>query len=306
MVFARIGLFVALMIFVGGLESVCAQVSLAPEDAERLLAEKVDPTYPTIARMMKLQGSVKLEITVSAAGEVTAARMLTGDAALKTAALDAAKKRRYKPYVLGGAAVPFTTNIEIRFSLGIPQEQYELDRRIGEQFFKEESLCRELVRKKQWSEAEVSCRRTISLARQFPYERELEKFGAYELFGMALVGLKRYRDAIESYNHALDAVRTKLTEQDAELGRLYGDIAIAYHFLNDLDRAREFYRLAEKTYRLAHANIGKGDVDEEIERMKQGYLKSLKNLLKLHLQAAEEAGDSAEAEKIRASIQELS
>jgi Tetratricopeptide repeat len=44
-----------------------------------------------------------------------------------------------------------------------------------------------------------------------------------------LLRQKRYQEAIDYYNRALKAVSAKLGENDAELGRLWGDLAIAHH-----------------------------------------------------------------------------
>ena len=295
----------ALLLLICGAGSVCAQVRLGTEDADRLLIEKVDPTYPAMAKIMKLQGAAKVELTVSETGNVTAAKLVSGDVVFKMAALEAAKKRKYRPYTSHGKPVSFVTTIEFQFSLGIPIDKYKLDHKISEQFFKEEHQCRDLIRTQRWKEAETSCRAAIALANQFPYERELEKSGAYELFGMTMVGQKRFREAIESYNHALDVIRTRLTEKDAEVGQLYGHIAIAYHLLGDLNKARESYRKAENIYQVADANIGQGNSDEEIERTKQGYMRTLKNLLKLHLTAAEDAGATAEVDELKALMKRL-
>src|ERR1700693_3379904 len=92
---------VILLIILGcGLESAYAQVRLAPEDADRLLLEKAEPIYPAMAKIMKLQDTVNVEITVSDTGSVTGAKLLRGDVVFKISALEAAKKRKYKPYPL--------------------------------------------------------------------------------------------------------------------------------------------------------------------------------------------------------------
>ena len=122
--------------------------------------------------------------------------------------------------------------------------------------------------------------------------------GAYEMFGHALRGQKRYREALAYYERAHAAVRSRLTEKDAELGRLYGDMAITHHLLRDLDEARELYRKAEKIFQTAHASIGGDDSDEEVDLIRQSYMRSLKQLLEYHLIAAEDAGAAAEAEEV--------
>lgn len=159
--------------------------------------------------------------------------------------------------------------------------------------------CRELAKSQDLKEAENACGVVLSIAVQLDEDRYLEKMRANEFLGHVLLRQKRYPDAIEYYNRALIVVGTRLTEKDAELGRLWGDLAIAYHLMRDLGRARELYKKAERIYQTAYSTFGDGDSDEFVQRIKEGYLKALKTLLEYHLSAAEDAGAISEAEDIR-------
>lgn len=292
-----------LTFFVVGVGQIRSQVRLSPEDAGKLAVEKPEPAYPAVARMLKLQETVQVEIAVSEAGLVVSATMTKGSAAFKVAAQETAKRWKYKPHLIDGKPAPFVTTIDIAFSLGVPQDEYERDRAVGDKYFKASDKCNGLVRGQKWEEAEAACKVAVELASQFPSGRELEKSGAYQFFGHVLRGQKRYREALEYYHRALDAVRAKLTEKNAELAQLYGDVAITQHLLRDLDKAREFYRKAENVYRLAHANIlSDGDPDEETIKMTQGYMRALRRLLEYHLIAAEDAGAATEVEEIKKSL----
>ncbi|HJR05719.1 MAG TPA: tetratricopeptide repeat protein [Pyrinomonadaceae bacterium] len=129
--------------------------------------------------------------------------------------------------------------------------------------------------------------------------------GAYEHVGESLAGQKRYADAISYYSRALEVSRPRLNDANAEVGQLYGRIALAYHMMRDLDKAREFYRKATRTYQTAYSNIKEEEVVEEGLAMKRGYLKILKSILEFHLIAAEQAGATAEAEEIKKQIASL-
>jgi tetratricopeptide (TPR) repeat protein len=133
----------------------------------------------------------------------------------------------------------------------------------------------------------------------------LEKMVAYEMFGHVLMGQNRYGEALDYYTRALDFVRPVIKETDAELARLYGDIAVAHHGLRDLDKAREMYRKSERSFQLAYENIGKGDAGDESDNLKQQYLKSLKRILGFHLIAAEQAGLASEVEEVRKLLADL-
>lgn len=275
-----------------------SQIRLRPEDADKLLMEKPEPKYPAIAKLLKLQETVSVDATVSELGLVVSAKVLNGQPALKSAAVDAVTKRRYKPHLVDGKPTRFVTTVDVVFSLGIPQDEYERDRKVAEQYFGQVDKCRSLVRSETWNEAERVCMRAVEQAEMFGKERELEKMGAYELAGHVMRGQKRYREALDYYKRAQAAVRSRLDDKDAELGRLFGDMAITYHLLRDLDKARELYRQAERVLQAAYANMGGEQVDEEIEIIRRGYIKSLRKLLEYHLIAAKDAGATSEVEEI--------
>jgi TonB family protein len=57
---------------------------------------KVQPSYPELARKMKITGTVKIEVVVSPNGQVKDARVVGGHPVLANAALDAAKRWRFE------------------------------------------------------------------------------------------------------------------------------------------------------------------------------------------------------------------
>jgi TonB family protein len=281
------------------------QIRLSPEEANKLVIEKQEPEYPAIAKLLKLQEKVNVDATISESGSVVSAKALNGNPALKDAAVKAVMKNRYKPHLVDGKPTLFVTTVEVKFSLGIPDEEYERDRKFAEQYFKQADKCRRLVRSENWNEAESVCKGAVELAEMFGNGRELEKMGAYELAGHVMRGRKSYREALDYYSRARAVVRSRLDDKDAELGRLYGDMAITHHLLRDLDKARELYRQAERVLQAAYDKMGREPVDEEIQDIRRGYIKSLRKLLEYHLLAAEDAGVSSELQEIKNLIKNL-
>jgi len=68
---------------------------------ERLLIRKIDPAYPEAARRANLQGVVVLDAVVSAEGTVINLHPVSGPDALVSAAMDAARWWRFRPYRAG-------------------------------------------------------------------------------------------------------------------------------------------------------------------------------------------------------------
>ena len=67
------------------------------EDLVRRAKNKVQPTYPEMARKFNIAGTVKIEVVVSPNGTVKDARVVGGHPVLAASALDAAKKWRFEP-----------------------------------------------------------------------------------------------------------------------------------------------------------------------------------------------------------------
>lgn len=81
------------------------------------LTKRVNPIYPTMARNQKVEGQVKLQVSISATGAVTDVKTLSGSPLLAPAAEEAVRKWQYKPEVLDGRPVPSQADVTINFAL---------------------------------------------------------------------------------------------------------------------------------------------------------------------------------------------
>ena len=125
----RVTLVVALFVLFSPLASVAsaqaapdAGVPSTPALTPPALTAAVDPGYPDSARGSGLHPVVTLELTISASGEVTDARVLTaGEAAFDELAVTAMRVARFEPARRNGAPIPS----RIRFQLGfqLPAEE---------------------------------------------------------------------------------------------------------------------------------------------------------------------------------------
>jgi TonB family protein len=82
-----------------------------------LIRPEASPVYPTLARQAHIQGEVVLDADISKEGSVDALRVISGHPLLISAAVNAVKGWRYKPYMLNGAPVAVNTHITVKFSL---------------------------------------------------------------------------------------------------------------------------------------------------------------------------------------------
>jgi len=75
------------------------------------------PTYPSIGRNIRLQGTVVLQAIISRGGTIENLRVISGPAMLQAAAIDAVKDWRCEPYRLDGEAVEVETTVNVDFRL---------------------------------------------------------------------------------------------------------------------------------------------------------------------------------------------
>lgn len=86
--------------------------------AEGNLVHKVQPAYPQIARMARIQGAVQLRAIISKDGTIENLVVESGHPMLATAAINAVKQWRYRPYLLNHEPVEVGTEITVNFVLG--------------------------------------------------------------------------------------------------------------------------------------------------------------------------------------------
>lgn len=85
--------------------------------AEGNLIYRVQPSYPPLARQARIQGPVKLRAIVSRTGTIENLTVLSGHAMLVTAAIEAVRQWRYRPYLLNGDPIEVETEITVNFVL---------------------------------------------------------------------------------------------------------------------------------------------------------------------------------------------
>ena len=93
------------------------QVKVSQGVSQGLLIKKVEPVYPPTARQMRIQGAVELLANIGKDGAITKVKLISGDAVLSSAAIDAVKQWKYKPYYLNDQPVEIQTQITIHFKL---------------------------------------------------------------------------------------------------------------------------------------------------------------------------------------------
>jgi protein TonB len=83
-----------------------------------LKVKNVNPVYPQMAKIARVQGPVVLAAVIGKDGTIQNLHVLsTASPLLNQAAIDAVKEWRYRPYILNGEPVEVDTQITVNFTL---------------------------------------------------------------------------------------------------------------------------------------------------------------------------------------------
>jgi periplasmic protein TonB len=83
-----------------------------------LVIHRVQPTYPQMAKIARVQGNVVLAAIIGKDGTIQNLHVVqTSSPLLNQAAIDAVKQWRYKPYILNGEPVEVDTTVTVTFTL---------------------------------------------------------------------------------------------------------------------------------------------------------------------------------------------
>jgi TonB family protein len=99
-----------------GLTDASEQVRISPDTAE-LVSNPVGPTYPQLARQMRVQGSVVLQARIGKDGDIQDLQVLKGPEILSSAAVEAVKQWRFKPHLQAGQRVESDARITVYFTI---------------------------------------------------------------------------------------------------------------------------------------------------------------------------------------------
>lgn len=95
--------------------------SLPPVRVSRMmegdLIHRVDPQYPVIAKQAGVQGTVFIKAIISRDGTIEREEVVSGPALLVSAARQAVRQWKYRPYYLNGEPVEVETQITVNFAL---------------------------------------------------------------------------------------------------------------------------------------------------------------------------------------------
>ena len=274
------------------------QAYLEPNIAERLLLERPAPEIQQLAVRARVEGMVRMIITVSESGSVVDVRILAGHPMLNGSAVDCVRQSVYRPYAPDGKAVPFTTTVELPLYATLTEKDYDRDRELAKQYFEEEEQCRKFLNASDWARAEESCVANLKTAEKLHNYRGLVKMQAFRMAGDSVAGRDKYKEAAKYYKRALKYGESMLGEDNVQLGDLYMALGSVHSQLGKNGDAKKYFSSGEKTFQRAFESSGEPD-------QKSRYLAELKSALQNQIRLAEDTGKTKDVVKLKERLESL-
>jgi TonB family protein len=86
-------------------------------NTQQLVTHSVEPAYPTLAKQMKVQGSVVLQALIGKEGTIQDLQVVSGPQILSSAAREAVMQWRFRPYLQSGQAIETQAKITVNFTI---------------------------------------------------------------------------------------------------------------------------------------------------------------------------------------------
>jgi protein TonB len=86
-------------------------------EAMSAATSKPPPTYPTIARQLKVQGEVQVEVVIGEEGKVEGATPVTGNPILTKAAMETVRDWKFTPFKSNGKNVKAQAVLSFTFKM---------------------------------------------------------------------------------------------------------------------------------------------------------------------------------------------
>ena len=94
-----------------------AQHATMSVDTAQAVEHPVEPSYPVLARQMKVQGAVVLQALIGADGLIQDLHVISGPGILASAAQEAVRQWHFKPYFENGKPVETQAKITVNFTI---------------------------------------------------------------------------------------------------------------------------------------------------------------------------------------------
>ncbi len=92
-----------------------AEIKVTHADAVKNAVKRIHPEYASMARQMRIQGEVEVEVRISESGDVSEVKVVTGNPMLSATVVKAMKEWKFNPFTKDGKPAAALASLRFAF-----------------------------------------------------------------------------------------------------------------------------------------------------------------------------------------------
>jgi len=92
-----------------------AEMKVNHAEAVKNAVKRTNPEYSPMAKQMRIQGEVEVEVKISESGDVSDVKVVTGNPMLSATVVKAMKEWKFTPFSEDGKPAPVVANLRFTF-----------------------------------------------------------------------------------------------------------------------------------------------------------------------------------------------
>src|SRR5215471_8747311 len=281
------GILLSFVLLFGPLATAQQLTRVPASEALRHVSKAFPPDYPALATVANITGKVVLQVTISAEGRVTDARMVSGHPLFEASAVRAVRLWRYQPFIVDGAAVPIVTQVYLLFGQGPEEQKYML----------QDIECRDLLQAKHYNEAAVACKVALQTAQKS--HNGLDRIAAAGNAGQVAMHLDQISEAVQDFQSQLQLAKKVLQPDDAQWAAIHHDLAVALSAVGQMEQVEIHYVETEKAFDVRSKSLqhNRGSYSKEVlARLESDLNQQLRPTLEEHAALLRKMGRNPDAD----------
>ena len=94
-----------------------AQVRVTAPDAMKAAVKKPQPPYSPVAKQMRIQGDVEVDVKISESGDVAGVDVVSGNAVLTSTVVQTVRDWKFTPFTQDGKPAAAVTRLRFAFKI---------------------------------------------------------------------------------------------------------------------------------------------------------------------------------------------
>lgn len=222
--------------------------TIAPDEAKQNLVTFFQPDYPPLAKAAQIVGIVRASIEVDEDGHVRNVKLISGHPMLATAAVQAIRKWKYKPFQVGGKLAAVQTEVQVSIPEKIDQADVDKERKFQDAYWPNERAARDAMKNHDFASAEAKLLLAKAAAEERGDAKWLELADVLSMLGTIKLQQNHLDEAETFYKDSLTVHEKHQRPDEAEVAGVQEQLGLLYIRAGQPEKAEPFLQQSVQSY----------------------------------------------------------